>query len=266
MIEPGLVKRDSVLQTRGVKDSLQASAPKDSTALVDTALVVTQPSPEKKNKTWIVSAGIGLQQRIPFNGQSSVPYDYYGRKSSLSDYIPSVYLKWERKDKWFLMGEFRYGAPQSVQEFSYSRRTKYDTATNALTTTTLRLKKTYYHQLPLSFNYYLTPNWSVGAGGIYSRFYGAIGEQEVKSKSLLTQQETVTRQLNRIHNFTDSFLYKTQVHFLVQTDVHWKRFNLGVRYARDLQPYIRYTRPDGIVNSRKNQSLQVILRYKIFER
>ena len=129
----------------------------------------------------------GLQQQIPFSGQKSVPYDYYGRKSSLSDYVPSIYLRLEKDKKWFVQTEFRYGAPQSIKDFSYSRQTKLDIANNNLTTTTYRLKKTYYHQLPLSFNYYILPNWSVGAGGIYNRFYGAVTEKEVNNKNAKKQ-------------------------------------------------------------------------------
>ncbi len=246
-----------------VKELADSTVDKDTVA-VDSPEVLKKTK-EQKERTFVFSAGLGLQQQIPFNGQSSVPYNYYGRKSSLYDYIPSVYARFEKKDKWFVMGEFRFGAPQSLKEFSFSRQTKFDTISNRLTTTTMKLKKTYYHQLPLSFNYYLKPGWSVGAGAIYSRFYGAVTEREVNNFDVQTQTATVTKQIARVQHFTDSFLYKTQLHFLLQTDVQWKRFNLGLRYTKDLQPYIKYTQPDGRINEEKNASFQLILRYRLWD-
>jgi hypothetical protein len=150
-----------------------------------------------------------------------------------------------------------------LREFSYSRQTRYDTT--AVTTTTLKLRKTYYHQLPLSFNYYLRPNLSVGAGGIYSRFYRAVTEEEIKSRNLVTQSETVAKKIVEVPHFTDSFFYKTQVHLLLQADYEWRRFSLGLRYTKDIQPYIKYTQPDGRVNEEKNQTFQILLRYRLWK-
>jgi len=218
-----------------------------------------------KRRKLYVSVGVGEQQQIPLGDQRSVPYDYYGREGSLSDYIPSVYVRLHKENKWFVQAEFRYGAPQSVKDFSYSQQTAYNAFSNALTTRTVHLRKTYYHQLPLSFNYFVMPQWSVGAGAMYSRFYGAVTEEEIRSQDLSTQQETVTRKIVNIKSFNDSFLYKTQVHLLLQTDFHWKRFTVGLRYARDVQPYIKYTKPDGTIHTEKNHSLQAFLRFRIWD-
>ena len=231
---------------------------------VDSIVTTEEKKKPKSRKALVVSAGAGMQQQIPLGQQKSVPYNYYGRKSSFYDYIPSVYVRLEKEKKWFIQGEFRYGAPQSLKEFSYSRQTKLDTALS-ITTTTHRLKKTYYHQFPLSFNYYILPNWSVGAGGIYSRFSGAVTEREVINKNTQTQVETVSREIVNIRHFTDSFLYKTQVHFLFQTEYHWNRLTFGLRFTSDVQPFIKYTRPDGQVNVEKNQTLQMLVRFRIWQ-
>jgi hypothetical protein len=223
-----------------------------------------QKPKQQTKKPYYVTAGVGVQQAINTDGQTTVPYDYYGRKSSLADYIPSVYVRLHRGEKWFFQGEFRYGAPQSVKEFSFSRITKYDTSNTTLTTTITRIKKTYYHQVPLSFNYYVLPNWSVGVGEMYSLFHGAITEQEVKNKNIQTGAETSVKQVVRIPNYTDSFLYKTQWHILFQTDYQWKRFSLGLRYQKDLQPFIKYTDPSGELHVERNQSFDVFLRFALW--
>ena len=214
---------------------------------------------------FLFAAGIGEQQQIPVAGQTAVPYSSYGRKGSFSDYVPSVYIQIHREREWFIQAEFRYGAAQSVKEFSYNRQTKYDTSSSNVTVTTLRLKKTYYHQVPLSFNYYLKPNFSVGVGGIYSRFYRAITEKEIQTLNVQTQATTSLKEIIPIRSFTDSFLYKTQVHVLMQADYQWRKFSFGLRYTKDVQPYIKYTKPDGTVNEEKNQSLQLIVRYRLWK-
>jgi hypothetical protein len=213
-------------------------------------------------KKLFFSAGLGIQQQVPIGGQESVPYDSYGRKVSLSDYIPSLFLRMHKENKWFLMGEFRYGAPQEINDFNYSQRSVYDSSSMTLATTTMRLKKTYYHQLPLSFNYYLKPGWSLGLGAMYSRFYAAVTEKEVRNYNVYTQDVSYTKSINNIRGFTDSFLHKSQVHLIVNTDYQYKNFLLGLRFTKDIQPFIKYTKPDGIINEEKNYTLQLIFRWQ----
>ncbi|MBA2744803.1 MAG: hypothetical protein H0U44_01135 [Flavisolibacter sp.] len=247
-----------------VNDSINKTRLKDSSLKNRNMPEVDSSSKNKVVKKLYVSAGLGLQQQIPLGGQQSVPYDYYGRKSSLADYIPSIFIRLHKEDKWFIMGEFRYGAPQVLNEFSFSQKSVFDTSSMVLTTTTMRLKKTYYHQFPLSFNYYVNEGWSVGTGIMYSRFSGAVTESEIRNTNVMTQSESVSRKIMNVKGYTDSFLYKTQLHLMLQTDFQWKNFILGIRFAKDLQPYIRYTRPNGEINEEKNYSLQAILRYQLW--
>ena len=250
-----------------VRDSVKTESmiqPVDLTIQKKTVDLTIQKNIKPSQRKLILTAGLGLQQLIPIAGQTTVPYNYYGREGVLPDYTPSVFLQLHKKGKWFIMGEFIYGAAQSVKEFSYNQQTKYDAASMNVTMTTMRLKKTYYHRLPLSFNYYVMPNLSVGIGGMYSRFHGAITEKEINTRNVLTQTTAIVKEIIPVKHFTDSFLYKTQVHTLIQADYHWKRFSFGLRYTRDLQPYIRYTKPDGTIDEKKNQSLQLMIRYRLW--
>jgi hypothetical protein len=264
---------DIILQNSKNKNTDTSSAvPNQYQALkTDTArqVPVNDSSAQKKiqlsKKKSFLTAGIGEQQQIPIAGQTAVPYSHYGRKGSLSDYVPSVYLRWQKNTKWFVQGEFRYGAAQSVKELPYNRKTKFDSTDQSITITTLRLKKTYYHQFPLSINYYVRPNLSVGIGGMYSRFYGAVTEKETDVYHTLTQTVTNFKQIIPVKHFTDSFLYKTQIHLLMQADYEWKKFSFGLRYTKDIQPYIKYTRPDGTVDEERNQSLQLMVRYRLWQ-
>jgi len=212
-----------------------------------------------------ITAGLGLQQQIPIAGQSVVSYNYYGTTSSLPDYLPHVYVQLQKANKWFLETDFRFGVAQAVNEFPYSQKTTYDSATMNVSVTTMRLMKTYYHELSSSFNYFLFRNLFFGAGGIYSRFDGAITEEETSTTNVVTQATTSVKQIIPVKHFTDSFLYRNQWRILMQLGYQWRKFSVSLRYTTDLQPYIKYTRPDGTVTEEKNQSLQFLLRYRLWQ-
>ena len=251
-------------------DNLSLSKEKSTDSLLNkkekNKLPILAASKKKKtdgNKKYFASVGIGFHQQIPLNGQQIVSVGY-NAKSGIADYIPSIYLRLERDQKWFVQGEFNYGNPQYVKPFSYFMQTHADAAGNIITTS-YNLQKTFYSEIPVSFNYYIRQNWSAGVGGMYSWFHGAIAEKEINSKNVQTQQETVIRQVVPIKDFTDSFLYRSQTYLLLQTDYQWRRFSFGLRYSRDMQPYIKYTLPNGIVEDKRNWSLEFILRFQLWK-
>ena len=221
-------------------------------------------SPKAKHGLHL-SAGVGVQQQIPLGGQLIRGYGKSGNTNALADYIPSIYLRLEKQEKWFAQAEFSYGAPQPVSEFAYNRKSVLDNNFTAITTTTLRLKKAYYHQLPVSFNYYITPRWSVGAGGIYSLLQRAIFEKEISTKNSHNEQLAFSTQVFPIKGFTDTFLYRSKLHWLLQTTYQSGHFSFGIRYARDAQPYIKYTLPGGEMEERKNWSLEFFARFRLWQ-
>jgi hypothetical protein len=66
-----------------------------------------------------------------------------------------------------------------------------------------------------------------------------------------------------VKGYNDSFLYNSTAGVLLQTDYHWKRVSFGLRYTRNLQPFIKYTKPDGAVLEEKNGVLQAVLRLRL---
>ena len=258
-IETAVKKReihsDSMQHTS--KDSLTNNTPISTGAKSSQA----QATP-KKEFYW--SAGLGVQQQIPVNGQHIVAYNYNGTKGILDDYIPGLYLRFEKPGKWFFQAEFNYGAPQSVQSFSFNRKTTLDNSFTNFTTTNLNIKKIYYHEIPLSFNYYILPKLSIGVGGIYSILHRSITEQQVLIQNIQTHQEISTAKIIA-SPYSDSFLYKSQMRWTLQTDYQWRKLSLGLRYTRDCESYIKYTLPDGSVNDKKNWSLEFILKFRLWK-
>ncbi len=132
-----------------------------------------------KMKSVSFSAGIAVHQLVPVDGQKLTPYNSQGRKGSFADYIPALFFRMYKNNKWFLQSEFRYGAPQYTREITYQQKGVLDTSGTTNTITSAKLKKTFYHQLPVSFNYFVLPNWSMGGGFVWNKFKGAVSEQDV---------------------------------------------------------------------------------------
>ncbi len=263
-----LAENDSLSRKNQVlpPDTLQNKiASKDSTKTIpDTVTSKTEKEKQKSPpKKYSFGTGLSLFQQIPIDGQSSVPYNSQGRKFSLSDYIPSVYARWYKENKWFIQTEFRYGAPQYTKQFTYGQKIVSDTQGSRSTITSQNLKKTFYHQLPVSFNYYVLPNLSLGAGFVWNKFYSAVYEQDITDRNNITQQDsTISKGI--LQTKRDSSLAKSYFQALFETQYKWKRFSLGARYSFGLQPYIKFSLPGSGQQEEKNSSLQVFLRYELW--
>ncbi len=270
------VKKDTVkINTDITKPDILIAVVKNDTVkkkeqLPDTAVTKTTAKKDSaKKKTITFSAGIALQQQVPIAGQGFTPYNSLGRKGTLADYIPSVYLRMIRPGKWFLQTEFRYGAPQYVKKTTYQQIIVPDTGSNPqFSTKTLNsVKKTYYHQLPLTFNYYIAKDWSLGAGMQWNKLYAAVSESTVSRLDNFTQQESlVTKSIFSSRGDTASAAFKRSYwQAVIESQYKWKRFSFGARYTVGLEPYLHFTLPNGSIQEERNHSLQFFIRYELWK-
>jgi hypothetical protein len=263
-----------------IKDTLKISPVKDipignktvDSVRKDTSVVqepLRDSSASKKESSrqpTFFSAGIAMQQQLPVDGQKWTPYNSVGRKGTLADYIPSLYGRMEKKDRWFLQAEFKYGAPQLNRPLLFYKRIDTPVIAQKLSTTSLQLEKTYYHQLALGFNHYLFPNWAIGSGMVWNKFYRAVSTQDIVEHTIATGQDTVISSGTVLRRSKpDSNFVKSYFQLLFETQFRWKRFTLGGRYTIGLQPYIRYQLPGGARQDQKNSSLQFFLRYELWK-
>lgn len=262
-IQPGATAaEDSV--TKKAPDS-SATVKKDSVP-AKKATPVNQPGKEKeeqqKQKYWQLAAGLAVYQPIPIAGEPAVPYNRYGRKGSLTDYVPSAYLRLYRSRKWFVHAEFRYGAPQAVKPFDYKQQVRDSFQT--LIRTVYQLRKTYYHQVPLSFNYFVLPNLSVGAGVVYNRFTGAVAQQNVYRTSAAAQDTLTSSSI--VSDAGDDRFVKNHFQWSVEAQYQWKRLSIGARYSSDLTPYIKFDALNntGATIEKKMSALNVFIRYDLW--
>ncbi|HEV8505433.1 MAG TPA: hypothetical protein VGQ53_08540 [Chitinophagaceae bacterium] len=222
-------------------------------------------SNSSKNPGFSFAAGLSLHQQLPVNGQKFVQYNLEGRKGSLADYIPSVHLRMYQRDNWFIQSEFRYGAPQYTKEFVYQQKT--DSAINGVITQSTTLKKTYYHQVPLTFNYFVSKNLSVGAGFVWNRFASAISSQDIVKHNNVTGMDSIISKGTILRSrLTDSgnVFVKSWFQAVLEAEYKWKRFSLGAKYSIGLQPYIKFELPGQAPQQEKNRALDIFIRYEFW--
>lgn len=260
--------QDTVAYTGPAEDSIVAkqkdtAAGKAKRAAGDTSKVTRPQTDSLPKKKIYFGAGLGLQQQLPIGGQKLVPYNSLGRKGTLGDYIPSLYVRVYKEKKWFVQSEFRYGAPQYTKEILYIQRKVIDSFNHNTTSTSGRLKKTFYHQVPVSFSYYVLPGLSLGAGLSWNRFVSAISEQKVQVINNITFDSTTNTTLVRSRS-TDSNFAKSYFQGVIETQYHRKRLSAGARYSFGLQPYLTFDLPGGERREEKNSSLQVFIKYDLW--
>jgi hypothetical protein len=210
------------------------------------------------------SAGIGLQQLLPVAGQVSTPYSSSGRKSSLADYIPAGYLRMYKDRRWFIQAAFRYGAPQYTKQEIFNLKETFDSASQSFITASSKVKKTFYHQLPISFHYYILPNFSLGAGVTFNRFSSALVEQDVTQNNITTQADSLISHVLVKQKRVDSNFVNSYVQALTELQYQWKRLSVGASYSFGLQPYLKFTLPGGEKKQEKNTSLQIFIKYDLW--
>lgn len=217
---------------------------------------------EKKN-WYSYAAGIAMQQGIPLNGESIVPFNYYGRKGAITDYIPSIYIRLYRQKKWFVQQEFKFGVPQYTKEFIYKKKLL-DSTAGGIKNASYTLKKTYYQQLPFSIHYNLKPGWSIGGGIVYERFFSAISREDIYEKLNTGSDSLVGSSV--VKDIDKSIFVKNNFQWLVESQYQRKKVSLGIRYAADIKPYIQFTNSiTGMVENRRNYSFNVFIRYELWD-
>jgi len=211
-----------------------------------------------------LSAGLSLFQGIPIAGQQSGGGNYQGRSGLISDHLPALWVRAE-KGRWMLQGEVRPQAPQFLPQYWYSQKVIYDTAGHSTILERQRLRRAYYHQFPLTLSYRVWRGWSLGAGAQFNLLQNAVGERERVRTPLGGNAGTVMVHKEQIGGYRDSFLYRQNWSLLLHTEYQWKRWSAGLRYRRDLQPYLRYTRPEGTITDMRNEALDVFIRFRIWK-
>lgn len=241
------------------------------------SLAKKEPAKEKtkQNNKIYFAAGAGLWQRIDNIGPKGNAYTPSGNSSGANalkkpfNYVPSVYARMYKGNKWFLQAEFRYKSPKKINNllYSYSDFTIPFTTTRVITS--YYLTDVYFHQLPVTFNYFVTKNWSIGAGISWNKFNSAFAvEERTVLNSVLPGGGTKYREFKyEKSDSTNINIRLTDSYFqgILETQYRWRRFSLGLNYSFGLQPYLNYNPQGTSQRSERNNMLNIFIRYELWK-
>ncbi len=250
-ISNAVKKKDSIAQRKKVlRDSAAAKA--------------KEPDKAKEiEKGW--AAGIGLNQFFPVGGQQKSNFNSSGTTGTISDYIPVPMVRYYFRKQLYAQLEVQFNVPQYTQKLLASENIDPLTATNK----SAYIKKLYYFNVPLSIHYSPVKNVYLGAGLQYSKLKSGVATFETRTivppggGNDTLKSSTVAK--FKIGDSSSIPVTTSEWRFLVDVNYQWKKLVLGARYNQALSKFIDVHLPNTQITQARNSSLQLYLRYILWE-
>lgn len=259
--------RDSAQKKPATPDSARRKAVgKDSTRK-------KPPTPPKEEEDKETEKGfvaaIGFNQFFPVGGQQVSDFNSGGITGTLGDYIPVPVGRYYFSKKLYVQLEVQFNAPQYTKKDLVINPAKPDTlGFGRVQNSTVTIKKLLYFNVPLSVHYAPIDGLSLGAGLQFSRLRNAFGSFDTTiTNTILTPVDSVVGK--RESTLKGSTVYQNistnEFRFLIDVNYTYKHFVLGVRYNRALSNFIDVRVGSGNVTQSRNNSLQLYLRYILWD-
>lgn len=236
----------------------------------------TKQQPEKKEKQekkgegekkwndgWL--AGIGLNQFFTIGGQQASSFNSSGLTGTLSDYIPIPMVRYYPEPDLYIQLEVQINTPQYTKKDLVASVSAPDSVSPVQTVQhTVSINKLFYFNVPVSVHYTVFDHLDLGAGLQYSRLTNGVGVFNSNYNtsgvdSLATETKTVKG---------DSVYKEIKTHefrFLVDANYNWRHFIFGLRYNQALSKFIHVEVSPGQITQARNSSLQLYLRYILWD-
>jgi hypothetical protein len=259
--------KDSARKEMRPPAPVRGAAKKDSSRKQPPAPPAKDDKDNKKEKEHGWMAGIGLNQFFPIGGQQSA-YGTDGTTGTLSDYIPVPMIRYYFSHKLYVQLEAQFNTPQATKKNLVISYPPFDSIAGTPTRvqTSANLQQLFYFNLPLSVHYTPFDHVNIGTGLQYSRLTNAIGSFD-SSVSNLGSPDTVNTK--SIRSFKGDTLYQkirsAELRWLFDASYTWRHFIFGIRYNQALSKFINAQIVPGQVTQGRNTSLQLYLRYIIWD-
>lgn len=220
---------------------------------------------DKKEKQGGFMVGIGLNQFFTIGGQHASSFNSGGITGTLGDYIPVPMLRYYINPKLYIQLEAQFNTPQYTKKNLVAELTPVDSlSTTVRLQTTVAINKLFYFNVPLSVHYTVYDHLDLGAGLQYSRLTNGIGVFNAQYNVSGVDSAVVATK-----SFKGDSVYRTiktsEFRFLVDANYMWRHFILGLRYNQALSKFIHVEITPGQVTQARNSSLQLYLRYILWD-
>jgi hypothetical protein len=247
------IPADSILHkdSIGVKPIIKAA--KDSSA------AAKKKDEKNKKKKAYFAAGMGEQQSVSLNCNCAYPTSTNTNAGSIKNFIPAPYFRFYSVKKWFVQAAFKYAAAQHIGDFMYRSNL------SGLIDTSYILRDVYYHQIPVSFNYTVLPNWSIGVGVIYNIYSSEVQQEDISKKIYGAPDSLISSTVIKDKKDSNSLSLSNYFQAMLETEYQWKHFSIGINCTMALQPFAKYSDPfSGSPATKNNNSVNVFVRYELW--
>ena len=222
--------------------------------------------PKKKDHGWMIAAG--LNQFFPIGGQQGSTFNSNGLTGTLSDYLPVPMVRYYINPRLYVQLEAQFNTPQATKKnlviSSPTPDTFYRPGNTIVSTASLR--QLYYFNVPLSVHFQPWNNVNIGTGLQFSHLSNAIGDFDSTITNIATSNVENSKATK---SFKGDSLYQhiktNEFRFLLDVSYTYKHFILGLRYNQALSNFVNVQLATGQVTQSRNSSLQLYLRYIIFD-
>lgn len=233
------------------------------------------PPPEQDQKQkdhgWVV--GLGLNQFFPIGGESGSTYNSNGLTGTLTDYLPVPMVRYYLNRKTYLQLEAQFNTPQPTAKNLVISQPAPDTSTRSGVFTQVvssaNIQQLYYFNIPLSLHYSPLDNLNLGTGLQWSHLSNAIGEFDSSTSTSVNGNSPTVVDAKATRSFKGDTLYRriktNELRFLVDVNYTYKHFVLGLRYNQALSNFVNIQLPTGGTTQARNSSLQLYLRYILWD-
>jgi hypothetical protein len=235
-----------------------------------TAIAPKKPTPDSilQVKGWM--AGIGLNQFFAVGQQEPSKYNSSGTTGVISDYIPVPMVRYYFSRRLYVQLEMQFNSPQYTTKNLLASQSQPDSTgiPGQVITTSIYIKKLFYFNLPLSIHYSPFPNLYIGGGIQFARLTNGIALYEDSNHNTFAGGADSLKS-SKIKSFKGDTVYRqlktNEFRLLLDLNYNFKRFVVGARYNRALSDFIHLQLSTNQVTQSRNSSLQVYLRYILWD-
>ncbi len=218
---------------------------------------------------------VGLNQFFPIGDQQKSNYNSSGTTGGIGDYIPVPVARYYFHKWLYVQAEAQFNAPQYTKTLLANQSTSGGTSGRD-TATSIFIKKLFYFNVPFSIHYSPVKNLYIGAGLQYSLLTNGVALQQQSkpigfgnvNTNVLSPRDTLFIS-SKIENFKSAPAYKElktyELRFLFDINYQWKQITLGLRYNQAFTNFINVHISNAVVTQAHNSSLQLYLRYTIWD-
>jgi hypothetical protein len=212
----------------------------------------------------------GLNQFFPVGNQEKSNFNSSATSGGIGDYIPVPVVRYYIHKWFYLQAEAQFNTPQYTKTLLARQ---INAATSQDTSKSVFIKKLFYFNVPLSVHYSPVKNLYVGAGLQFSMLTNGVAlfqdaKPGVQGPLVLSPADTLLIS-SKVANFKKDPAYhqlKTyEFRFLFDINYQWKPVTLGLRYNRAFTNFINVRISNSVITQSHNASLQLYLRYTIWD-